>query len=325
MDIPVFEQLQKDGLVSPDTAGKIKAVEAKRPISVHWDLRTLLYFGILLLTTGLGILLYKNIDTIGHATLITLTGMLSAACFVYCFRSSGPFSHSQVAAPNVLFDYILLLGCLLMLAFVGYLQYQYQIFGHKWGLATFLPMLFLFFCAYYFDHKGILSMAIANLGAWMGVAVDPMKLARNLDSADMGLIVNGVMLGAILHLFTWLTAQRNFKAHFAPVYKNFGVHVLFISLFCGMGQFDDLFLIWLLLALVMVAVHTRIAYLQRSFYFLVMAIIYGYVAVSFAVCRLLSLAGWESDFAVCLVFLYFIASAAWLVQFLIRLNKTLKQ
>jgi len=48
-------------------------------------------------------------------------------------------------------------------SFIGYLQYQYSAFGTHYGMATLIPMLALFLIAYYFDHLGILSLAIANL------------------------------------------------------------------------------------------------------------------------------------------------------------------
>ncbi|MDQ6764326.1 MAG: hypothetical protein M3015_17115 [Bacteroidota bacterium] len=65
-----------------------------------------------------------------------------------------------------MFDYILLFGCLSLLTFVGYLQFEYNVFGNKWGLATFIPMVVLFMAAYYFDHLGVLILAIVNLAAW---------------------------------------------------------------------------------------------------------------------------------------------------------------
>ena len=67
------------------------------------------------------------------------------------------------------------LAALLLLTFITYLQVQYNVFGDRFGLATFIPMIILFYCAYYFDHLGVLSMAVANLAAWMGIAVTPLK------------------------------------------------------------------------------------------------------------------------------------------------------
>ena len=324
MDIHVFEQLHREELLDSDALEAIKNREKNKLVSVHWDLRTLLYFSILLLSTGLGILLYKHINTIGHATLVTLTGTLAALSFFYCFKLCAAYSHQQVATPNVWFDYILLLGCLLMLTFVGYLQYQYHVFGMKWGLATFIPMVFLFFCAYYFDHIGVLSLAITNLGAWMGIAVAPMQLMRSTHLMDEDIIINGVILGILLHVLSWLSTKLNIKAHFAIVYKNFGVHVLFISLIAAMSHFDNWYFLWFIVLMGVVAYHMSRALAQQSFYFLVASVLYGYVGISYVAVRLLSKLGYENDFSAYCIILYFIASGIGLVLLLMRFNKQLK-
>ncbi len=323
MDIPVFEQLHKEELIDRDALAAIKAREKERIVSVHWDLRTLVYFSILLFTTGLGILLYKNIDTIGHATLVTLAGLLAAVCMGYCFKVAAPYTPSQSVSPNLWFDYTLLLGCLLMLAFVGYLQYQYHVFGMQWGLATFIPMLFLFYCAYFFDHKGVLSMAITNLGAWMGIAVAPLKLVKAFD-ADKNIIINGVVLGLLLHLLSWLSGRFNVKAHFASVYKNFGVHVLFISLIAAMFQFDDWYFLWFIALAGAAAFHIINAFARSSLYFLVCSVLYGYVGASYVVVRLLFKMDGAGGFPIYFMQLYFIGSAVGLVFLLIHFNRRLK-
>jgi len=325
MDIHVFEQLQHEELLNSDALAKIKSHEQNRLISVHWDLRTLLYFSVLLLGTGIGIIIYKNIDTIGHTTLVILVGILAAVCLFYCFRICAPFSYGQVASPNVWFDYILMLGCLLMLAFVGYLQYQYHVFGMRWGLATFIPMLFLFAFAYYFDHKGVLGLAIANLGAWMGIAVAPLSLIRLHEFKDENIIINGVILGVLLHLFSWLSVRLNIKAHFAGIYKNFGVQVLCISLICGMGRFEQAYFFWFIALMCVVVFHVRNAIAKYSFYFLVMSVIYGYVGVSYVAVQVLSKIGNGKDAAIYAIILYFIGSAITLVLLLMRYNKLLKE
>ena len=325
MDILVFEQLRGAELIDVESLDAIKAREKGRLVSVHWDLRTIVYLSILLFTTGLGILLYKNIDTIGHATLVTVNGLLAAACFVYCFKLAAPYTPLRSASPNFWFDYILLLGCLLMLAFVGYLQYQYHVFGMEWGLATFIPMLFLFYCAYYFDHKGILSMAITNLGAWMGIAVAPLKFARAFDTGSENIIINGIMLGVLLQLLSWLSVRFNVKAHFAAIYKNFGVHVLFVSLLAAMFCFDHWYFLWFIAVGGVVAFHLIRAIATYSFYFLICSVLYGYVAISYVMVRLLIKMGGTSEFPIYFIQLYFIGSAIGLVFLLIHFNRQLKK
>src|SRR5882757_8624285 len=123
MDQHLFKKLHAEGLIADDSLRKITALEDSRLFSLHWELKTLLYLGVTLLSGGLGILVYKNIDTIGHTAILIFIALVSAGCFYYCLRNKGPFSWSRVAAPNAFFDYILLLGCLSLLTFIGYLQF----------------------------------------------------------------------------------------------------------------------------------------------------------------------------------------------------------
>ena len=96
MDVSLFEKLLQSGLITENEFEKIKSAEAQKKVSVHWDLRTLLYLGILLLVTGLGIVVYKNIDTIGHDAIITFILVCCAACFFYCFKKAKGFSLQKI-------------------------------------------------------------------------------------------------------------------------------------------------------------------------------------------------------------------------------------
>jgi hypothetical protein len=64
------------------------------------------------------------------------------------------------------------------LHFVGYLQFQYAVFGTQYGLTIF-PTAIAFFCAYYFDNKSVLSIATTGLAAYIGLSVSPQTLLHN--------------------------------------------------------------------------------------------------------------------------------------------------
>ena len=147
MNLSIFTKLHEEGLISYRSLERVQKAESAKLFSIHWELRTVLYLGVLLLAGGLGILIYKNIDSIGHQVILGAIALLCAGCFIYCERKKLPFSFNKVQSPNSLFDYILLLGCLLLLTFITYLQVQYNTFGEKYGLATFIPMVILFFCS----------------------------------------------------------------------------------------------------------------------------------------------------------------------------------
>ena len=246
MDIFLFRQLLKDGVIDAPTFEKIESFEASRAVSVHKDLLALLYIGIFLLTTGLGIVIYQNLDTIGHVAITISIAVACATCFFYCFKKSTGYSYQKVESPNVWLDYILLLGCLLMLTLVGYLQFQFQVFGNRWGLATFVPMVILFFAAYYFDHLGVLSMAITNLGTWVGLTITPTHLLQGNNFDERRLIYSGVGLGLVLIAAGLASRFSNIKAHFYFTYKNFGAHLLFVSLLAGLFTYSHVHLWWFL-------------------------------------------------------------------------------
>src|ERR1700759_1276870 len=143
MNLKTFEKLRNEGLISEESFLKIQSASSKKSLSVHWELRTILYLGVLMLTSGLGILVYKNIDTIGHEAVLIFIALLSLSGFFYCFKKKYPFSIHKVEPPDSFFDYALLLACLCFIIFIGYWQYQYNIFGDRFGLVTFIPMLVL--------------------------------------------------------------------------------------------------------------------------------------------------------------------------------------
>ena len=320
----VFNYLEKEGLISPFSFEKIKDAESKKLFSLHWEIKTLLYLGILLLTGGLGILVYKNIDSLGHQVVLLFIASVCACCFFYAFKQKLPFSASRVNAPNGFFDYILLLGCLTFITFLAYFQYQYNIFGNLYGLGVFIPMLVLFFCAYYFDHLGILSLAITNLAAWVGITVTPVRILEENEFGSNRIIFTGMLLGIFLISAGIASCRKNFKQHFDFTYTNFGMHILFISVLAAMFQFYATYILWFLFLAGIVYYFYTTAFKERSFYKLLISTLYGYIGVTYIIVNLLSYIETFDMGAVYLGFIYFIASGFGLILFLIRTNKKLK-
>jgi len=322
MDTILFERLHAEGLISNSSLDKVHTREKNKLFSLHWELRSILYLGVLLLSSGLGILVYKNIDTIGHTAILIFIALISAGGFAYCFRNKLPFSTGKVAAPNSFFDYILLLACLSFITFIGYLQFQYHFFGDRFGLVTFIPMVVLFFVAYYFDHLGILSLAITSLCAWAGVTVTPARILEDNDFSSPVIIYTGLVLGAALVAAGVITRLRAFKAHFEFTYTNFGMHILFISVLAGMFVYETFYLLWFLLLAGVAFYFYREALRGKSFYTLMVLTLYGYVGLSYVIVRTLV---WTAGMGgIYFGFLYFIGTAVALVVFLIRMNKKIK-
>ncbi|HEY4285924.1 MAG TPA: DUF2157 domain-containing protein [Puia sp.] len=319
MDIPLFKKLHTEGLISDRSREQADAYEENRLFSLFRELRLLLYLGVLLLTGGMGIVVYKNIDTIGHQAVLAFIALITAGSFYYCLRKKTAFAWEKVEAPNSFFDYILLLGCLSLLIFLGYWQYQYDIFGDNYGLATFIPMVILFAAAYCFDHPGVLSLAVTNLAAWAGLSITPLTLLKENDFADHRLVFTGILLGVILLAFGRLTTLRRIKAHFETTYTNFGLHLFFVAALAGLFTYDTIYPLWFA-GLAGVAWYLCVrAIRRRSFYFVLVIILYTYIGLCYTVLRLLW-KGMEGD-SITLCLLWLGLSAFGAAVFLIRLNR----
>lgn len=319
MQEQILRNLLQQELVSPETAEKIAAHEAKKPFSLHWELKTLLYLGVLLLNVGLGYLIYENIDTIGHAVLIALIGVVSAVCFGYAIRHRQPFTTGEVKSPTPYYDYILLLGCLTFLIMEGYWQYQYGIFGTRYGLATFIPMVLFFSLAYWLDNRGVLSMGITALATWLGITVTPQDLLRQNDFNSDTIVETGVFLGMILTLAPFLSERWDVKKHFSLTYLNFGVHILMISCLGGMMALDQ-GAVYFPLLLLAVGFFLWYARTRGSFYFLTVPVLYGYIGITYML--VVHTESLNLDFTFYLF--YFIFSCVGVIVFLMNYKRFIK-
>ncbi|MBB6127207.1 DUF2157 domain-containing protein [Mucilaginibacter lappiensis] len=322
----LYKNLHAEALISDESLERLRQKEEKPVLfSVHWEIKTLLYVGVLLLTAGLGVLIYENIDSIGHQFVLLLIALICIGCFAYCQKKALPFNTEKVNSPNAYFDYILLLGSLSFVTFVGYLQFAYGVFGTNYGMATFVPMLVLFFIAYYFDHLGILNMAIANLAVWMGVSVTPKQLLADNNFNSGTIIYTYLLLSILLLTGAWLTQHFNFKKHFKFSYQHYGIHVAYITLLAGYFHYYDsgLAMVFMLGILLLSLLMYRDAYKSKSFYFLLLVILYSYIAVSSLAVRVFLSMG-DTAGAVYWMLIYVIGSGIGLILLLINLNKKLK-
>jgi hypothetical protein len=183
-------------------------------------------------------------------------------------------------------------------------------------------MIVLFFSAYYFDHLGILCLAITNLAAWLGIVVTPTRILKENDFNSSTIIYTGLLLGVFLILMGIASRKRKIKAHFEFTYSNFGTHILFISCLAGLFHFEHIYMLWFLLLIGICGYFYREAVQTKSFYLLLVLTLYFYIGLSDIVIQiLLSNLTFYGPYLVCL---YFIASAVALVVFLINMNRKLK-
>ena len=316
----VLNQLNKQGIVTPEQQAKIAEFELQKPFSLHWELRSVLYIGILLLSTGLGLLVYDNFGQIGQGALLSAMAVGCGVCFFFAWRYRPAWTLGQTtsqAGPgrSTFGDYALLLACLLFLTLEGYAQYAYNIFGTRYGLVTLLPALLFLVLAYRFDHRGVLGMALTALISWVGVSVRPLELYVKTNFFDQSTVEAAIVLALVLIGGALLLERRQIKVHFTETYLTFGGNLLLVALLGGLFNFEGLRPIYALgLAVACVALD-RYARHRKLFLFLLMSTIYGYIGATYLVFHYL-LGGFLSGSG--LDYWYFILTGSLLVSYLLR-------
>ncbi|RYU83759.1 DUF2157 domain-containing protein [Hymenobacter persicinus] len=320
----IIADLTAKGLLPPEQAAAIAQHERTRPFSVHYELRTLLYLGITLLSGGLGVLLYQHLDDIGHGVIIAGLAALMLASFTYAFRHRRPFTWGQAPPAGVVPDYLLLLGCLTFLTLEGYLQAQYRLFGTRYGLALFLPAALFFVLAYRFDHRGVLSMAITALASWVGVSIAPVSALHLNDFSRVDLSTSAMLLGALLVGAGWASEHLGRKAHFAFTYLSLGGNLALLAATAALFSFSPAALPPVAAgAFILLVSGFLIWYARRahSYLLLLMGVGYGYIVVTYLFFWLVGLFARD---AWGLLTLYFPLSAAGVVWLFSNLKKILR-
>jgi len=316
----ILNQWQSQGIITPTQQELLEQVHKNRPVSLHTLLRNLLYLGVLLFTTGAGMLIYLHIDTIGHDALIIALALLTLGCFYYTYRHSPPFSLQEITAEGKFVDLVLLLGAMLFLSLEGYLHWRYAIFGTRFGLATFLPSVVFLFCAYRFDHRGVLSMGLTALASWVGLSITPFDVLTGNNFGSQQVIHTGIGFSIIVGGISLWLASRDVKKHFTTTYLVFTGNLFFVAALAGVFTSGISFL-YTLLILAGSAFFIWYARQHQSFVFLLMAVLYGYIAFTYLLFSSID----APNFWITFGSFYFLASAAAVITFVINYKKWLKK
>lgn len=307
-----LESLQTQGLLTEEQFEKLEAIRSRKIFSVFYELRTLLYLGVMLFTTGIGLLIYLNIGQLGHILAVCAIGALCVASLVYCFIKGKPFSVHKVEAPNPYFDYVLLLGALLLAGFLGYLEFLFEVLQQFPRLAALVTAFVYMTLAYRFDHLGVLSLGITALASFFGLTI------TFPDFDSLGNLYNiGIAFSVGLAIVALGLEMKGIKKHFAFTYLNFGLLIFFICAFAGMFEYGNPMWVYLLLTYAGLAASFYLARKFQSFLFF----LYGVVAAySCTTGFLIESTSWEVFWLY-----YFLFSCGGFIWFIIKFKNYFKQ
>jgi hypothetical protein len=265
--------------VNPDVAGAIARLEAAgvlaRPpaqhlarvarrelVSVRLEIRALLAVGVVLLTSGVGVLVARHHREIGPWGIAVGIGLASAACFGWVRRRAAPFAWGDVAPPHVAFEPILLLGVLLLASGLAWVESQFAWLGPRWPYHLLVVAVIALLAAYRWDSRAVLGLALTSLAAWRGLTLGPIPGVMAPGSPDE-LRANALAVGTVYVAAAALSARLGRKAHFEPVLAVAGLLLVLGALVSGALLASGPWGAWLA-ALVAVAALTMAVSVRRA-------------------------------------------------------------
>jgi hypothetical protein len=265
--VRAIARLKAHNILSAEQAAVFDRVARRRLVSVWLEIRALLYVGVLLLTSGVGLLVSEHRQDIGPWIIAGGIGVAAAACLVWVIRKAAPFSWGEVPSPSAALDYVLLLGLLLFAADLAYIEAEFTMLGRHWPHHLLLVAAIYLLAAYRWDSRTILGLALTTLAAWRGVSVG--LISGSLwRGAAADLRANAIALGALYVMVAWQSVRTQRKAHFEEVLANAGLLLLLGALVSGMLDRGSAWGVWLVALLVVAGAVLWLSFgLGRSLYF----------------------------------------------------------
>jgi len=278
----INDELKNKNLIDDSQFQFLEAIRTDKIISIFYELRGMLYLGILLFTSGLGYIAYKNIGSIGHIVAILLIAVAIGFGFRFINKWSLPFAHNQVENEHSHYDYLVLLVGLLIIALFTYIQVYFDMVEQLLNGSSFLSAAVFVFMAYRYDNKALLALAITALAAGVGLSISPVNWVQGEWMDVENLMYTSQFFGLILIGIGQWSEYKFIKSHFRFTYQNFGL-LLFFS-----GAIAAIFassLAWLFVFLVVLTASFVLYYSWRlkEFLFFIYGSIAGYVAITYLI------------------------------------------
>ena len=276
--VRAIASLKAGDVLSAEQAAFFDRVARRGLVSVRFEIRTLLYVGVLLLTSGVGVLIALHQEEIGPPAIAAGIALAAAGSLIWVARRAAPFSWGEVPSPSVAFDYVLLLGLLLVAADLAYVEVQFTMLGPRWAYHLLIVGVLYLLAAYRWDSRTALGLALASLAAWRGLSVSlvPAMIGPGV-AADLR--ASAIVLGALYVGAAVLSVRLARKPHFEEVFASTGLLLLLGGLLSGVLDDRQAWSAWLVAVLLTSGGVMAVAFrLGRSLYFAV-ALVAAYLAL----------------------------------------------
>jgi hypothetical protein len=276
--VAAIGRLEREGVLDRGQAARFGRVARGDLVSVHGDLRVLLYASVLVTMAGVSILVALNLDRLGPVAIATALALAAAGCLMWVARRAAPFSWSEVPSPHLALDYVLLLGVLLTGATLGYVEANFTALGRAWPWHLFFVSVLAGGLAVRFDSRVVFSLALSTFAAWRGVRTSLVDAV--LSNRASALRVEAVLCGVAFLALGYAFVRLRRKPHFEPVAVHLGWLLVVAALLSGSGTGSGEELAYSLALLAVGAGLAVGAFRGRRFPLFVMGVLTAYAGLS---------------------------------------------
>jgi hypothetical protein len=218
---PELLTLHAEGTIDDATAARALARDRGEVFSLHPELRATLYAGVLLVMSGVGIILARNLERIGPLAIVLVIALAAAACGVPAVRAKLAGRALTVAA-----DYLLLLAALLASADLAYAERQFTLLGPLWPWHLLLLAVLHAVIAYAFASPLVLAASLAALAGWFGVGGTLGDVLHfSYSTPELG--ARALACAAVIAGWRYADRRARSDTRFSDVFDHFAANLAF--------------------------------------------------------------------------------------------------
>ena len=256
------------GIITEAQHITLASLTRKERFSLFVEINALLYLGVISLVGGLAWTFKTHFANLGDGFILTALTAMFAGSMYYCFSRGPVYSNEEVESPNVVFDYVLYLGCLILSVELGYIEFRFQLLQSAWDSYLLMSAAVFFFLAYRFDNRFVLSLALSSLAGWFGLRVSRFGF-RSSDSLRICAFIYGAV---VLSSGTWLY-RAGIKKHFLDTYLHVAANVLLMAAVSGVADRSNA-LVYLAVLILLSGTAVILGYRYTRFPFVAYGIVY---------------------------------------------------
>ncbi len=277
--VNAIPDLVRHGILPEDEASQMLRIARGELVSLYLEIRLLFYFGVLLITAGIGLLVKQNYQHIGPLAVATALGVSALALLGWVASKAPPFSWKETQSPSLGFDYILLLGVLLAATNLAFIEVQFTPLGSRWPWHLLIVSIFMAITSLRYDSRTVFSLALSTFAAWRGLSVSLIEKPLWFASAE-SVRWNAIACGILFILLGRLLLHTRRKPHFEPVATHLGWFLVLAAMVSGGPQRGIIGMAYIIMLAAAASILARFAVRARRFGLFAFGILGLYIALT---------------------------------------------